>query len=81
MMVMMMVTIMTATAAIISKTEIERMSSPERAGQTGRKQRKLEKLVLIGNEVPTSQEKKGLLLFVKSVYPNMIEEFAIIFTL
>lgn len=40
MMVMMMVTIMTATAAIVSKTEIERMSSPERAGSDREKAKK-----------------------------------------
>jgi len=52
-------TIMTATATVINKTEIERMVAVQREqGQTGKKQRKPEKLVLIENEVPTSREKK-----------------------
>lgn len=58
-MMMMMMTIMTATATIINKTEVERMVAVQREhSQTGKKQRKLEKLVLIENEVPTSREKR-----------------------
>ena len=56
---MTMMTIMTATATIINKTEVERMVAVQREhSQTGKKQRKLEKLVLIENEVPTSREKR-----------------------
>lgn len=84
MMMMMMKTIMTATATIINKTEIGRMVAVQRKqGQTRKEQRKLEKLVLIENEVPTSRKEVTgeMLLFFKSIYLNMVEEFAIVFIL
>ena len=83
-MMMMMKTIMTATATIINKTEIGRMVAVQRKqGQTRKEQRKLEKLVLIENEVPTSRKEVTgeMLLFFKSIYLNMVEEFAIVFIL
>ena len=84
MMMMMMKTIMTATATIINKTEIGRMVAVQRKqGQTRKEQRKLEKLVLIENEVPTSRKEVTgeMLLFFKSIYLNMVEEFSIVFIL
>lgn len=84
MMMMMMKTIMAATATIINKTEIGRMVAVQRKqGQTRKEQRKLEKLVLIENEVPTSRKEVTgeMLLFFKSICLNMVEELAIVFIL